>query len=442
MSWTRILPEFLRTRLEGRITLQKTMGNTAWMMGDQVVRQLVGLLVGVWLARYLGPQLFGEFSYAMALVMIVAPLAMLGLDDLSIRQLARRPSSRDETLGTVFCLIFFGGILAFALALAAITLARPGETTVRWLVGILAAAIIFRAFYVIEFWFESQMQWKYTVFAKTSALLLISLVKIALILLHAPLIAFAWAILAEDACAALGLLIVYWRRGYAIKAWRFSQRMAKSLLKDSWPLVCSTLMTMIYLRIDQVMLGNMAGNIELGNYSVAVRVAETWYFIPMVICSATFPALVEAEAQSEELFYAQMQKLYNLMALLAYGFALPVTFFSQEIIQLLFSDAYAEAAPLLMILAWAGVFASIGTARTNLIITKNWTRVNLVSVSLGSALNVLLNYQLIPRYGAMGAVAATCLSYWFAVHGTCLFLPPLRKTGGMITRALLFPKVW
>jgi len=271
---------------------------------------------------------------------------------------------------------------------------------------------------------------------------LISLVKIALILLHAPLIAFAWAILAEDACAALGLLIVYWRRGYAIKAWRFSQRMAKSLLKDSWPLVCSTLMTMIYLRIDQVMLGNMAGNIELGNYSVAVRVAETWYFIPMVICSATFPALVEAEAQSEELFYAQMQKLYNLMALLAYGFALPVTFFSQEIIQLLFSDAYAEAAPLLMILAWAGVFASIGTARTNLIITKNWTRVNLVSVSLGSALNVLLNYQLIPRYGAMGAVAATCLSYWFAVHGTCLFLPPLRKTGGMITRALLIPKVW
>ena len=109
---------------------------------------------------------------------------------------------------------------------------------------------------------------------------------------------------------------------------------------------------------------------------------------------------------------------------------------------MLFAQAYSEAAPLLMVLAWAGVFSSIGVARSSLIIAKNWTRINMVSVGLGSALNVLLNYQLIPRYGAMGAVISTCISYWFAVHGTCLFLPPLRKTGGMITRALLFPKVW
>lgn len=442
LNWTNILPGFIRQRLEGRLTLQKTMDNTAWMMGDQVLRQVVGLLVGVWLARYLGPSLYGEFSYAIAIVMIVAPFAMLALDDISIRRLARNPSERDETLGTVFVLMALGGVLAFGLAMMAILLARPDDALVRWLVGILVAGTIFQAFHAIEFWFESQMQWKFTVFAKTSAFLLISLVKIALILLQAPLVAFAWAGLAETACGAVGLLLVYRQTGCTIRAWCFSRPMAKSLLKDSWPLVFATVLTMVYLRIDQVMLGSMLGSEALGNYSVAVRVAEVWAFIPLVICSATFPAMVEAEGISDELFYAQMQKLYSLMVLLAYAFALPVTFFSREIIELLFSNAYADAGPLLAVLAWTGVFTSLGVARNTLIVAKNWTRVNLVSIAFGAVLNILLNYLLIPRYGSMGAVAATFVSYWFAVHGTCLLLPPLRKTGGMITRALLLPKFW
>jgi len=199
---------------------------------------------------------------------------------------------------------------------------------------------------------------------------------------------------------------------------------------------------MVYLRIDQVMLGNMAGSAELGNYSVAVRISEAWYFIPMVISSSVFPAIVEMEAVSEELFYSNMQKLYNLMALLAYIVALPVAFFSKDIIQVLFSSAYSEAGPLLAILIWTGVFTSLGAARGIFIVSKNWTRVNLVTISLGCSVNIALNYALIPNYGAMGAVIATFISYWFAIHGTCFFFKSLRRTGWMITKAMIYPKAW
>jgi O-antigen/teichoic acid export membrane protein len=77
-----------------------------------------------------------------------------------------------------------------------------------------------------------------------------------------------------------------------------------------------------------------------------------------------------------------------------------------------------------------------------LIIAKNWTRVNLVSIALGCVMNVLLNIFLIPKYGAMGAVVATFVSYWFAVHGACFFIGPLRKTAWMMTKAIFYPKVW
>jgi O-antigen/teichoic acid export membrane protein len=441
-AWIRYLPAFIRDKVDGRYSLQEALGNTGWMMGDQIVRKLVGLLVGVLVARYLGPQLYGEFSYAVAFVMIISPLAMLALDDISIRRMAQDPSGKNEILGTSFIIMIGGGVAAFSLAMAAILLVRPVDPLMQWLVGILAAGSIVQAFIAIEFWFESQMQWKFTVYAKTSAFLLLSIIRIGLILLKAPLVAFAWAGLTETTLGSAGLLIVYRKRGYTTKKWKFSRTMAGSLLRDSWPLFFSALLTMIYLRIDQVMLGNMAGSGELGNYSVVVQISEVWYFVPMVITSSIFPALVKVEAGSEELFYAHMQKLYNLMVLFAYSVALPISLFSGEVIQTLFSSAYADAGPLLSILVWTGVFTSLGAARSVLIVAKNWTRVNLVSIVLGCVVNILLNILLIPKYGAMGAVAATFISYWFAIHGSCFLFKPLRKTGWMMTKAMLYPKVW
>jgi len=441
-AWSRFLPGFIRDKLAGRESLQKALGNTGWMMGDQIVRKLLGLLVGVLLARHFGPQLFGEFSYAIAVVMIVSPLALLGLDDITIRRLSQDKSEKETVVGTSFLLMLAGGGVAFILALAAIFLARPDDRLVHWLVAILAAGIVAQAFIAIEFWFESQMQWKFTVYAKTSAFLLLSLVKIGLILLDAPLVTIAWAGLAETILGSAGLLFVYRFKGFSVKAWCFSRNMATSLLSDSWPLILSALLTMVYLRIDQVMLGSMIGSAELGNYSVAVQLSEVWYFVPLVISSSVFPAFVEVERDNEELFFAHLQRLYGMMALYSYLVAIPITLFSREIVQLLFSSAYADAAPLAAVLVWAGVFTSLGAARNVLIIAKNWTRVNLVSIALGGILNILLNLVLIPRYGAMGAVGATFVSYWFAVHGSCFLFKPLRKTGWMMTRAMFYPKVW
>jgi len=285
------------------------------------------------------------------------------------------PSDRDKILGTSFILMLCGGILAFSLTMVSAFWARPEDQLIHWLVGIMAAGTIVQAFIAIEFWFESQMQWKYTVYAKTSAFLLLSIFKICLILMEAPVTAFAWAALADTALGSIGLIIVYRHRGFSIRAWRFSRSTAASLFRDSWPLFFSSLCTMIYLRIDQVMIGNMIGSGELGNYSVAVRISEVWFFIPIVICSSVFPAIVKAEAASEDLYYAHLQRLYNLMTFLAYMVAVPVAFFSKEIIRILFSSAYTDAGPLLAILIWTGIFTSLGAARNVFIVSKNRTRV-------------------------------------------------------------------
>jgi O-antigen/teichoic acid export membrane protein len=441
-AWTRFLPSFIRARLDGRPSLQKIIGNTGWLFADKVIRMGAGLLVGVWVARYLGPDRFGLLSYTGAFVALFSALANLGLDGIVVRNIVRDPVCRDETLGTAFVLKVMGGAITLALTMLTIILLRPGETLTHWLVGITSAGMVFQAFDTIDFWFQSQVRSKFTVYAKNSAFLCITLVKIVLILVKAPLVAFAWAGSAEIVLGAIGMALAYGVSGSRLTAWRGSVRLARELLRDSWPLILSSVVIMIYMRIDQVMLGEMVGDAEVGVYSAAVRLAEVWYFIPMAVLSSVFPSVVEARAVSDELFYGRLQKLYNLMALMGYIVAVPVTFVAGWVVQLLFGPAYAAAGPMLAVLIWAGLFTNLGVARSSFLTAMNWTRVYFLTVSLGCVINVLLNLFLIPRYGGMGAVTASCVAYWFAAHGSCFLYRPLRRTGWMLTRALLYPRIW
>lgn len=442
LTTTKLLLSRIRDRLEGRTNLQKILANTGWLFVDKILRMGAGLLVGVWIARYLGTEQFGLYSYATAFVSLFGAFATLGLDGIVVRDIVRNPSCKDETLGTAFVLKLMGGALSFLLIMGSLSLLRPHDRLTHWLVGITAVGMIFQAFDTIDFWFQSQVKSKYTVYAKNAAFLLITLLKIVLILMKAPLIAFAWAGLTEIVVGAIGLVIIYRINGHYIKAWRVGIARAKSLFSDSWSLILSGIVIMIYMRIDQVMLGEMAGNQEVGVYSVAVRLAEVWYFIPMSFVSSMFPSVVEAKAISEDLFYVRLQKLYSLMALMTYIVALPMTFFSGWMIEILFGAAYSKASAMLAVLIWAGLFTNLGVARSSFLTTMNWTRVHFVTVFLGCLINVALNYMLIPLYGGMGAAIASCFAYWFAAHGACFVYKPLFKTGYMITKAMICPKVW
>jgi O-antigen/teichoic acid export membrane protein len=130
------------------------------------------------------------------------------------------------------------------------------------------------------------------------------------------------------------------------------------------------------------------------------------------------------------------------MVFVAYTIAVPVTLFSDRIVLLLYNTTFARTGLLLSVLIWSGVFINLSIARNILTVSRNWLKVDLVSTFLGCLLNIILNYFLIPTYGAMGAIVASLISYWFAVHGTCFIFRPLRPTGWMLAKALFYPKFW
>lgn len=422
--------------------LKEVVSNTGWLIADRLFRMGAGLLVGVWVARYLGPEHFGTLSYAGSFAGLFSAFAALGLDGIVVRELIRAPHDRYELLGTACVLKLVGGASAVLLCQVSILLIRPFDIGMQIMVAIIAAGFLFQSLDVIDYWFQSRTDSRWVVYAKNIAFVAVSLVKILLILLRFPLVAFAWVATAEILLGALGLFVVYRLNGESVFLWRYSRQRAEKLLADGWPLIFSGVVIMVYMRIDQIMLGELSSSAEVGMYAAAVRIAEAWYFVPMAVVSSVFPAVIAAREQNEDLFYRRLQRLYNLMALISYAVALPVMLLASPLIGLLFGDAYVGAAPQLALLVWAGLFTSLGVARSTFLTAMNWTRLHLMTVSLGGVLNIVLNYLLIPRYGGIGAVIASLVAYWFAAHGACFLFPPLRKTGWMLTRAMVFPKPW
>ncbi len=414
----------------------KYFKNTSWLFAEKILRMAVGLFVGVWIARYLGPDKFGLFSYAGSFVGLFTAIAALGLNDILVRELVQHPEKENELLGTAFYLKLMGAILTLVILYIAVHF-TSNEHYTNMMIFIIASATIFQSFNVVDVYFQSKVMSKFVVYANILSLFVSSLVKISLIILDAPLIAFAWVVLFDSFVLACGFVYFFLKNSeFKIQNLKFSKLTAVRLLKDSWPLILSGMVIAVYMRIDQVMIKEMLDNEAVGNYAAAVRLSEAWYFIPMVIASSLFPAIVNAKKQSKELYYVRLQKLYDLMVWMAIAIALPMTFLSDWVVNLLYGNQYSQAGDVLMIHIWAGVFVFLGVANAKWIINENLMLNGMIRTSIGAFVNVILNYILIKKLGIMGAAISTLISYFIANYFGLLFYKKTRICFWQQTKAL------
>lgn len=408
--WVKFLPSSIRSRLEGRWELQAVLANTGWLFADRAVRMGIGLFVGVWVARYLGPERFGIYSYAIAFVALIGFLGALGLDGIVVRDLVRKPSEAPEILGTAFGLKLFGGVAGAGIINVAIALLRPGDHLARGIVAIISAGLVLQSFDTIDYWFQSRVRSRNVVIARNGAFFIISLMKVGLILAGASVVAFAWAVLLEIALAMTGLLLGYRFEGQSPREWSWSFQRARSLLEDSWPLILSGFAIMVYTRIDQIMLGEMLGDKAVGIYSAATRVSEIWYFIPVAIASSVSPSLTEAKQIGEDVYYRRLERLFRMMTLVSLSIVIPMTFLSGTVISILYGSGYAGAGAILAIHIWTAIFVFLGVAQGPWTLNEGLMKLSMQRTVVGALANIALNLALIPRYGGIGAAVATLAS--------------------------------
>jgi O-antigen/teichoic acid export membrane protein len=435
------ISSFINRRIAHRPNLVKIIHNISWLFFDKIFRMGVGFFVGVWIVRYLGPEQFGLLSFATAFVGLFGAFSALGLQEIVVRDIVRNPDCAPETLGTAAILQLIGAVAAYLIVLVAIAYLRPDDAIARTIVAILGSMMLFKASEVVTYWFESQVLSKYIVWVNNSVFLMFVAIKVVMILQQAPLIAFVWATLAEALVLAVILLGVMSKFGLSLLNLRYNTVRAKILLKEAWPLALSSISIVAYMRLDQVMLAEMIDNEAVGVYSVAVRLVEVLYFLPIIVVMSVGPTIVkkfQIDRGTANLF---VQDLYDILFVSSLLLAATLWISSDFLIKLLFGEPYREAVTILEVYAWNLIFVSMGVARGQWLIVNNLQRYSYIYISMALALNALGNFLLIPYWGALGAAYATVAS---TISATLIFPALFKETrlSSFMLMKSLSPKHW
>lgn len=435
-----MVKKWITQKMEGRPGLTKILGNTWWLFFDKVVRMGLGLVVGLWVARYLGPERFGILNNALALTTLFGAFATLGLESFVIQDIIKMPDRKDEILGTAFYLRMVAGTITFLFAIVSILILKPGgeDQLDRYLVYIISAGIIFQSLDVVDYYFQSQTKSKYTVWAKMSMFLLVSITRIVFILTNAPLIFFAWASLLELVLNGVALLYIYQKNEKQLYQWRFDKGIAQRLLVQSWPFYIAYIASFIYMKIDQIMIGNMLGDKPAGLFAASTKLYEIPFFIIIVFSSSVFPTLVGYYEKNKALFYQRYSQITSAYTFMGYVLVAFILFFGAFLIKLLFGEDYAGAFPILSIQIVGMFFLFNAGLRSSYLTIVSQQKIIMVTSVLSAFLNVLLNFVLIPIFHAVGAAIATAVTQFFSLFLLNLFFSKTQEIFKIQLKSLFF----
>lgn len=417
--------------------------NTSWLFWGKIVQMGMTFLVTAYVARYLNDDGFGLLNYAERVGTFFVMFAALGMQSILIRNLVKNKENKGKILGTAIIMRMIAssiGIIGYFIAYPWI----PHDYQTNVLVILVITGTLFQSFDVFDYYYQSEVKSQYTVQVRIGSVLVMAAFQLVLIYMEAPLLWFGVAILLRTTLMGIGLASIYFTQFGNIRELKVDPSYALELLKDSWPLIFSDLVVILYMTVDTIMLKFMMGDSAVGQYSAALRFSSVWYFIGPILTGSLFPAIINAQKKDPILYKNRLQNYYNLMVWVALAITIPMVIFGPWVLTLpfLFGEKYSQAGPVLIIHIWTLVFVFLGTASSRHLVAENQQRMELNRTLIGAAFNVVANYLLIPRFGILGAAYATLASQAVASYLAYLFFPKFWYVFMMQTRALFLVDIF
>lgn len=390
--------------------------NTVTLFANRILITVINFLVGIVVIRHLGADRFGTYSLVFALLSFFSVFTVgSGVDQILVREVSRGGTDEEVRRKTATAIL-----LRLLLGMAGVLIALPvsyilyGTTTVSLYIMVSALSLAY-SFHESNSPFIVGYNTRLQLFVPQ---IIMTVVIIAFAILKVFLVYWARAdvlpFILADAALPVVVSIAYWilyRRtgGHPIRRRDVSMAEAKYLIRESAPLLLSSLFVMVYMKIDQILISKWLGSEALGNYSVAARIVEVFHFVPTYLAISLLPVFTKTLAEQNRM------ELYEVCFRFLNMFIFPVilffTLFSGEILAILFPGQFPRSAGVLRVLIWSEFFVYAGVILSTIVLANGIQRYMIYFVATQAVLNLFLNWILIPRMGIAGAAWASVGSY-------------------------------
>jgi len=415
---------------------KKIVNNLLWAVSGKIVNLVGSLVLGIIVARYLGVEQYGLMNYVISYVFLFQTLASFGLDSIEVREEAAGKVPVNTIIGTAFWIKVVFGVICIALSIGTAVVMSEDSYTIG-LVALYSSYIVFNSFIVIRNYFTSLVQNKYIVLSEIFRTFVGIGIKLTMWAMDCSLTWFVAAFAFDHVLLAGGYISSYRHKIGRLKDWRFSLPYAKFMLKESFPLLLTNAAVIIYQRIDQVMIGSMVGKADVGYFSVAAKFVEVMIFIPATIAHTISPILVQMLDKSREVYIVKAQQYLNITVWVSILCSIGVSVISYWIVLYTFGTEYLPAAAILQVLSFKMVSVALSNGGGIMVIVERLQKWVFFRDVLGCLVCIILNWWLLPKYGAMAAAFVAIAANLAAGYVADLLVPAYRHIFRQQTKALL-----
>lgn len=410
------------------------------MIGEKIIQMLISLVVSLLTARYLGPSNYGLINYAMSFVAFFSSFCTLGINSVLVRELVDRPEREGEVLGTTLVLQSISSLLSAITIVAVVSIIDRHEPTTILVVALCSVGVVFNVFGSLNYWFQRHLRSRFTAIATLVAYIATAIYRIVLMVSGQNVTLFALVTSVDHVCIAVLLFLFYRKCGG--QRLGFSKEYGKELLSRSKHFILSGLMVAIYGQTDKLMLKQMLDVTQTGFYSTATTINNLWCFVLAAVIDSLVPGVMEAQkAGDEALFRKKNRQMYAIVFYASMCVAVLFNIFAELVVWILYGKAYLPAAMPLRIVSWYTAFSYLGVARNAWIVSKNRQKHLFKLYAMAAMGNVLLNYFLIPVWGANGAALASLIAQILTGFVLPFFVKDLRENAVLVLEGILLKNV-
>ena len=418
----------------------RTTANTFWLVAGKMFNKITAFLVGIITARYLGPSDYGVINYAMVYTTFFASVCTLGLNSVIIKEFVDNPEEQGEAIGSALVMRIISSIMSVIMISGLSFIVDRGDTVTIIVVVLCSIGLVFQVFDIINYWFLSRLQSKFTAIVSSIGYLMVSVYKICLFIFQKNVFWFALSTSVDYIVVAVLLFWAY--KSNSGPQLFFSIEKAKSLLRRSKGFIIADLMVSIYASTDKIMLKHMLDETSVGYYALTISLSQMWVFVISAIIDSMSPTIMKLHNENGDKYIKRNKQLYAIVFYICTAVSMGIFVIASPLIKVLYGVEYAAAITPLKIIVWYTSFSCLGAARNAWVVCENKQKY-LKYVYIGAAItNIALNMVLIPMFGVSGAAAAALITQISTILILPAFIPALRENVKLMAEAIMLKNIF
>ena len=418
----------------------KETKNALWLIGGKVIQMILSLVVGIFTARYLGPSNYGLVNYGTTYVSFFMSFCTLGINSVIIKDFFDHPEEQGKSIGTTLVLRIISSFASALMIVGIVGILDHNEPLTIVVVALCSISLLFHVFDTFNYYFQSKYRSKITAIATLIAYASTSVYKVILLITGASVAWFAFASSVDYIVLGILLYIFYvTNKGPRLS---FSWEKGKALLKQSCHYILSGMMVAIYGQTDKLMLKQMLDTTAVGYYSTATAICAMWTFVLQAIIDSIYPTILKLKGQDEYLYERKNKQLYAITFYISIFVSVLFLLLGDLAIRILYGEAYAPAGLPLKIVTWYTAFSYLGVARNAWIVCEEKQKYLKYLYIVAAIMNVILNFIMIPFWGAAGAASASLITQIFTSIVLPLFIKGMKRNSILMLQAIVLYDVF